>query len=160
MKPLLLLALAVLGVTSLRADPVPGLKEPLKTVTEQYLIIEKKLSADSFEGVAAAAAGMKAAMAKPVPAGTPASLPFAPDFLIAVDTLAEAKDLHETRVAFSDVSNCLIAALARNGAKTGTLHTAFCSMRKAYWVQTDAKKIENPYYGSAMPDCGEFQKEY
>ena len=160
MKPYLLLALIVLGVTSLHADPLPGLKEPLKTVTEQYLIIEKKLSADSFDGVAAAAAEMKAAMAKPLPAGTAASLPFAPDFLNAVDTLAEAKDLHDARVVFSDVSNCLIAALARNGAKTGTLHTAFCSMRKAYWVQTDAKKIENPYYGSAMLDCGEFQKEY
>jgi len=136
------------------AEDFPGLHEPLKTVTEKYLVIQQKLAADSFDGVATAASQIKAAMA------ADASKSFAPDFVKAVDDLAAAIDLHTARLAFQQVSATLIAALAQNQSQTGALHSAFCPMIKAYWVQTDGRIVHNPYYGAAMPDCGEIQRQF
>lgn len=156
MKSLLLIAVALVFscITILRADDLPGLQEPLKTVTHKYLVIQQKLAADSFDGVTATTHDMKTAMAA-APAQT-----FTPDFMKAVDALAAAKDLHDARVAFQQVSSDLIATLAQNHVQTGSLHSVFCPMRKAYWVQTDGQKIQNPYYGASMLDCGEFQKQF
>jgi hypothetical protein len=149
----LVLLFAGLGLSWAGAQELPGLHEPLVTVTQQYLVVERKLAASSFDGVPAAAAAMKAAMA-----GAPTA--FEPDFVQAVNQLAAAPDLHTARLAFQGVSNGLIGALAENKAQTGVLHSAFCPMIKAYWVQTDPHKIENPYYGPAMLDCGEIQRQF
>jgi len=156
MKSLLLIALGLmtLNLNSLHAEDFPGLHEPLKTVTEKYLVIQQKLAVDSFDGIAAAASQMKATMAADT------SKSFTPDFIKAVDSLAAAANLHDARLAFQQVSNGLIAALAQNQTQTGALHSAFCPMIKAYWVQTDGRTIHNPYYGAAMSDCGEIQRQF
>jgi hypothetical protein len=151
---LIVAILVFFGLNQIQAEDLPGLHEPLKTVTKQYLVIQQKLASDSFDGVAAAAADMKKALVS-----DPAK-PFAPDFVKAVDDLAAARDLHASRLAFQRVSNSLIAALAQNQVQTGSLHSAFCPMVKAYWVQEDGKVIRNPYYGAAMLDCGEFQRQF
>ncbi len=144
----------LLGMPSVRALDFPGLHEPLKTVTEQYLIVQQKLAASSFDGVPAAAGAMKTALAGD------AGKNFEPDFIQAINHLAAATDLHTARLAFQDVSNGLIAALAQNKIQTGVLHSAFCPMVRAYWVQTDPHKIQNPYYGPAMLDCGQIQRQF
>lgn len=159
-QPLIALALVLSGLNSARAEDFPGLREPLKTVARDYLVIQQKLAADSFDGLIATATNMKSAMAMRIPAGVPTSLPFESDFFKAVDNLLAAKDLHAARLAFQQVSNGLIAALAQNQAQTGSLHSAYCPMIKAYWVQTDGKVIHNPYYGAAMSDCGEIQRQF
>jgi hypothetical protein len=151
---LIVAMLACFCLNQVLAEDLPGLHEPLKTVTKQYLVIQQKLASDSFDGVAPAAADMKKAMV-----ADPAK-PFAPDFVKAVDDLAAAKDLHTARLTFQRVSGSFIATLAQNQAQTGSLHSAFCPMVKAYWVQEDGKVIHNPYYGSAMSDCGEFQRQF
>ena len=151
---LLLAALLCFSLDQIRAEDFPGLHEPLKTVTKQYLVIQQKLASDSFSGIATAAADMKKTMvADPAKA-------FAPDFVKAVDDLAAAGDLHAARLIFQRVSTCFIAALAQNQVQTGSLHSAFCPMVKAYWVQEDGKVIRNPYYGAGMLDCGEFQRQF
>lgn len=151
---LITLALVLIALNSARAEDFPGLREPLKTVTEKYLLIDQKLAADSFDGVTVAASAMKATMAADT------SKSFAPDFVKAVDDLIAAKDLHAARLAFQQVSNGLIAALAQSHAQTGSLHSAYCPMIKGYWVQTDGKVIHNPYFGAAMSDCGEIQRQF
>jgi len=153
-------ALVFSAASALQAGDFPGLQEPLKTVTRDYLVIQQKLASDSFDGVTAEAANLKLAMTMKSPVGTPTSVAFAPDFFKAVDALVAAGDLHTARLAFTQVSMCLIAALAQDHAQTGSLHTVFCPMRKAYWVQTDGQKVENPYFGAAMLDCGEFQRQF
>ena len=153
-ETLIVAALICFSLGQVRAGDIPGLHEPLKTVTKEYLIIQQKLASDSFDGLTATAADMKKAMMAD-PAKT-----FAPDFVQAVGDLAVAKDLHAARLVFQRVSDGLIAALAQNQAQTGSLHSAFCPMVKAYWVQEDGKVIRNPYYGSAMSDCGEFQRQF
>jgi hypothetical protein len=150
--------LAGLGVLifagGLRADDLPGLKEPLRTVVQKYLVVQQKLAGDTFDGVTAAATEMKTAMAA-APAQT-----FTDDFAQAVDDLVAAKDLHAARLAFHPLSNEMIAALAMAQVQTGSLHSVFCPMIKAYWVQTDGHTVHNPYYGASMPDCGEIQRQF
>jgi len=148
------LILILFNLNLIWAEDFPGLHEPLKTVTKQYLVIQQKLASDSFDGVIAAANNMKTTMA------ADSAKTFAPDFSKAVDDLTETKDMHAARIAFQKVSSCLIAALAQNQVQTGSLHVVFCPMVKAYWVQTDGKTIRNPYYGAAMLDCGEFQRQF
>jgi hypothetical protein len=146
--------LVFFNLNQISAEDFPGLHEPLKTVTQRYLVIQQKLAADSFDGVTTTADDMKKIMASDT------TKTFDPDFIKVVDTLTVAKDLHTARLAFQEVSNSLIAALARNQVQTGSLHSAFCPMVKAYWIQTDGKVIRNPYYGAAMFDCGEFQRQF
>ena len=145
---------AFLGMFAGRADDVAALQQPLRTVTAQYLVIEQKLAADSFDGVPAAAAEMK----KAVDADTTKF--FAPEFGPAVNQLAAAKSLHEARVALQPVSSGLIETLALKRIQTGALHAVFCPMVKAYWVQADGKTVRNPYLGSEMLDCGTFGKQF
>jgi hypothetical protein len=154
MRSLPILALLLACAGPLRADDFPGLHEPLRTVTLQYLTIQQKLASDSFDAVTATADAMKTAIA----AAPPGS--FAPDFVRAVNRLAAATDLHTARIAFQPLSEALIAALALNKVQTGSLHSLFCPMRRAYWVQTDGATVHNPYYGPSLPDSGEFQHDF
>jgi hypothetical protein len=131
-----------------------GLHEPLKTVVQSYLAIEQKLVADSVDGVPAAAAAMKQAV------DADNGKTFGADFAREVGQLAAATDLHTTRIAFQPLSATLIDILARDHVQTGLLHSAFCPMVKAYWLQADGQAIHNPYMGSVMPDCGSFQKQF
>ena len=151
---LILTGLMLLGLRPLPAEDYPGLNDPLKTATLQYLLIDKQLVADSFDGINAAALAMKAAVSS-APAGT-----FPGDFAQAVDTLAAAKDIREARTAFAPVSSGLIATLTKDKVATGKLYSAYCPMRKAYWVQTDSKVIQNPYFGSQMLDCGVIKSNF
>jgi hypothetical protein len=148
----LFLALAASGL--LRAESPGTLSGPMKTVTDDYLLITDKLAADSMDGVPAAAAAMKSAVDK-AQAGT-----FSPDFSHDVGQLAAAADLQAARAALQPVSNVLIAKLTQDQVQTGQLHSVFCPMVKAYWVQSDGKTVHNPYTGSAMSDCGSFQRQF
>ena len=56
---LITLALVLIALNSARAEDFPGLREPLKTVTEKYLLIDQKLASDSFDGVTAAAIALR-----------------------------------------------------------------------------------------------------
>jgi hypothetical protein len=143
-----------LGLILARADDVPGLQEPFKTVVQNYLIIQQKLVNDSTDGVPAAAAAIKQAV------DADQGKTFGPDFSREVSQLIATTDLHATRIALEPLSATLIATLAKNHVKTGILHVAFCPMVKASWIQTDGQAIHNPYMGSEMPDCGSFKEQY
>jgi hypothetical protein len=156
-----LLGLGLVSAVFARGDDLapPGpVKAPrdsnLMTVVDNYLIIQQRLASDSVDGVPAAAAAMKHVI------DADQGKTFDPDFAREVDQLAAATDLHATRIAFQPLSGSLIAILAKHHVQTGTLYSAFCPMVKASWLQTDAKTIHNPYLGSAMPDCGSFQKQF
>lgn len=146
--------ISAFGLLLARGDDFPSLKEPLKTVTQKYLFIQQKLAADDFNGVTGAATEIKTAIANP-----PANM-FSPDFAKSIDALAAAQDIHGARTAFQGVSDAYIGTLAQNQVETGSLHSAFCPMVKAYWVQADGSTIHNPYFGSAMSTCGTIQRQF
>jgi hypothetical protein len=126
------------------------LMEPVKSVLDHYLAIQKELAKDSIKGVDQHAN----AIAKAVKADGMKMLPA--DVAKEAETLAAAKDLKAARAADKPLSASLIKYLADNKAGKGVYHEAFCPMAKASWLQT-GQAIENPYMGKAMLSCGELK---
>ncbi|OGV58913.1 MAG: hypothetical protein A2X45_05400 [Lentisphaerae bacterium GWF2_50_93] len=76
--------------------------------------------------------------------------------------LAASKDIREARKSFAQISKLLYGELAcsENNLKK-PLYKIFCPKvfegRGAYWIQ-DSEKVQNPYFGPAMPDSGEVKE--
>jgi len=124
--------------------------EPVKSVLDHYLAIQKELAKDSTKGVDEHAT----AIAKAVKSDDMKML--SPDVASQSETLAQAKDLKAAREAFKPLSASLAKYLADNKAGIGTYHEAYCPMARANWLQT-GKAIKNPYMGKAMLSCGELK---
>lgn len=126
------------------------LMEPVKSVLDHYLAIQKELTRDSLKGVDEHAT----AIAKAVKGDDMKMLPS--EVATQAEKLANAKDLKAAREADKPLSAALIKYLADNKAGKGVYHEAYCPMAKASWLQTE-KAIKNPYMGKAMPACGELK---
>jgi len=143
----LLAAVGLLLNTAVRAADEPALMQPVKSVLDQYLMIQTELAKDSVRGLDEHAS----AIAKAVKGDEMKML--SPDVAKQAETLAKAKDIKAAREAFKPLSTSLVKYLADNKAGKGTYHEAYCPMVKASWLQT-GKDITNPYMGKSMLNCG------
>jgi hypothetical protein len=126
--------------------------EPLKTIVESYLRIHAQLAADKTDGVKPAATEI-VKQAEAMGSGGAA-------IAKAAGSVAAAGDLKTAREAFGPLSDAVKAAVDASGpasAKELGLKLAFCPMVNRSWLQKE-EKLRNPYYGSAMLECGEFKK--
>jgi len=115
-------------------------------ILEAYSTIHQALNADRLTGVAQAAGTIAAESAK-------AGDAFAP-VRAAAAAMQSAADLAAARAAMGPLSDALIA-LSRGGVKLDGVKPAYCPMARKYWLQR-GDKIQNPYYGQSMSDCGRF----
>ena len=127
-----------------------ALMEPVKSVLDQYLMIQTNLANDSIQGLDARATAIAAA----IKCGDMKML--SADVANQAEKLAKSMDLKGAREAFKPLSASLIKYLADNKAGIGTYHEAFCPMAKASWLQV-GKDLRNPYLGREMPTCGEIK---
>ena len=151
-KRLGLVFLCASALVALAPIGFAGAPEPLRSIIESYLQIHAGLAADKTDGVKAAAAGI-AKQAEAMGAGGTA-------IAKAATAVAAAKDLKTARDAFGPLSDAVKAAVDASGPATARelgLKLAFCPMVNRSWLQKD-EKLRNPYYGSAMLECGEFKK--
>ena len=123
--------------------------DPLKAIVGSYLEIQAQLAADKFDGVKPAAAAI---------ATNAASLGQERGARIAqtAKAVGDAKDLKAARDAFGPLSDAVIAAAQGHGKDLAGVKLAFCPMVNRSWLQEDAK-VRNPYYGSAMLECGDLK---
>ncbi len=142
-------AVGLLSNTAVRADD-SALMEPVKSVLDQYLMIQTNLANDSIQGLEEHAT----AIAKAVKGDDMKML--SPDVAKQAETLGKAADLKEAREAFKPLSASLIKYLTDNKAGKGTYHETFCPTVKASWLQMGTG-IKNPYMGKAMLRCGELK---
>ena len=126
------------------------LMEPVKSVLDHYLAIQKSLTMDSIKGVDEHAN----AITKAVKEDDMKML--SPNVAKEAEALAKAKDLKAAREADKSLSASLVKYLADNKAGKGVYHEAYCPMAKASWLQTE-KDIKNPYMGKSMLTCGELK---
>ncbi len=131
------------GEEAPRETPGPALT--LDETVEHYVAIQKGLSADRI-GAVSEHAPMLARSDRPAIAK-------------AADDLLKATGVTAARSAFADLSKALIAELEAEkaaGRPATPVYVFECPMAKPYgrWVQKDAD-LANPYYGAAMPKCGE-----
>jgi hypothetical protein len=127
-----------------------ALMEPVKSVLDHYLAIQKQLTKDSIKGLDEHAN----AIAKAVKDDDMKML--SPEVAKQAEDVAKAKDLKSAREADKLLSASLIKYLADHKAGMGVYHEAYCPMAKASWLQTE-KGIKNPYMGGAMLTCGELK---
>ena len=128
--------------------PKAGSKMP-DSIVEPYLKIQTALSQDRIDDVKANA-GQVATAATAL--GAPA---------MKIDTaavqLASATELEDAREKFGVLSDALVTYM--DGLKLAPpdgVRKAYCPMANKPWLQK-GDTLANPYYGSSMLTCGEFQ---
>jgi hypothetical protein len=134
----------------------PGAKQTPKSgsampvsIIDPYLNIHDALAVDSLEGVRQNAGDLATAATA---LGAPA---------MKIDTaavqLAAAGDLDAARDRFGVLSDAIVTYMKGLGltAPEG-VRTAYCPMAQKPWLQR-GDTLANPYYGKAMPTCGEFR---
>lgn len=167
----LLLALAlILGMASMAsaANKTPTIQDHITAIADTYVGIHKSLAGDSVKDVrkntAAIAKSADAALKlaeKDKKKNEKLIKHFqsvkaaAADFTKGLKKDQEIK-IDAAREKFNALSNAVIELV--NGhlpEKAAAKYTLFyCPMAKGYWLQTDAKQLRNPYYGSGMLECG------
>jgi hypothetical protein len=134
----------------------PGAKETPKSgsampssIIDPYLSIHDALAVDSLDGVRQNAGEIATAATA---LGAPA---------MKIDTaavqLAAAGDLEAARDRYGVLSDAIVTYMKGLGIKAPEgVRTAYCPMAQKPWLQR-GDTLANPYYGKAMPTCGEFR---
>ena len=117
------------------------------SIVAPYLHIQLALANDSTDGVTDAAASIADEAEK---LGDAASM-----IVATAQSMAAATDIRTARAAFGPLSDALIKYGEDVGF--GELKVAYCPMVQKSWVQEDGD-ILNPFYGSAMLNCGTFTR--
>jgi len=134
----------VSGATALQAS------DAMKAIVGSYLEIHARLATDKLDGIKAPATALATRAAGLGEGGAAMAK--------AAKTVADAPDLKAARDGFGVLSEAVVAAAKAEGWKDfGDVKLAFCPMARRSWLQKD-EKIRNPYYGSAMLECGELKK--
>lgn len=81
---------------------------------------------------------------------------------VKLKEMQHIKGLDNKRSYFSHISELMYCTIKSFGLKQGNLFAIFCPMafdgKGAYWI-SDSKTVQNPYFGSKMPTCGEVKEE-
>jgi hypothetical protein len=150
---IIVIAVALAAVTACSSPAVKGSQASGGTMTaavmDPYLNIEEALAQDSLDQVKINAGNLATAASS---LGGPA---------MKIDTsaiqLAAADDLESARDRFGALSEAVVDYM--NGFKLTPpegVRQAWCPMAQKPWLQRGGM-LANPYYGKAMPTCGEFK---
>jgi hypothetical protein len=74
------------------------------------------------------------------------------EIITAAKRVARAEGITVAREAFADLSTAMVHY--RQLVNEERPEVVFCSMGKKFWLQPEGE-IGNPYFGQAMPNCGE-----
>ncbi len=144
------LSLAVAGVCIVAGASALQASDAMKAIVGSYLEIHAQLATDKIDSIKAPATALAARAAGLGKEGAAMAK--------AARTVADAPDLKAARDAFGALSDAVVAAAKAEGWKdVGEVKLVFCPMARGQWLQKE-DNIRNPYYGSAMLDCGEFKK--
>jgi hypothetical protein len=124
------------------AELAPALVDP-------FVRVQSALAADKIDSVKDDAIEIGKAAAALGDAGKPMGA--------AATKLQDARDLKAARKAFAELSDALFAYTKATGATMPAgVKAAYCPMVNKSWLQK-GDKIQNPYYGSEMLECGNFR---
>lgn len=73
------------------------------------------------------------------------------DLKLLIEKSLKADSIHSIRADFKHISIKILELKLSSEYKA-----AYCSMVKSWWLQNKGK-INNPYYGKQMPNCGVFR---
>jgi Cu(I)/Ag(I) efflux system membrane fusion protein len=138
---------------------------PLRETMEQYLAIQKALSADDLPAAKQGATELRASLSA-VDLKQPVEVAQAWDHVQGMlsggaQHIAQADSIEQARKGFEHLSGAVIMLLRTFGNPMDrSLTLAHCPMARgsegANWVQ-EGTQIENSYFGEAMRTCGDIQ---
>ncbi|MEN7549674.1 DUF3347 domain-containing protein [Rapidithrix thailandica] len=138
----------VFSTTVVVAQQAGFSEKALGTAVQQYLILENKLVASDAGEAQKAAQQLQTALKKVKNNQT---------ILQYAEKIASSTQLDKQRVAFSSLSNALIALVEKSEFTSGALYKAYCPMANgnqgAYWLSSK-NEVLNPYFGNKMLKCG------
>jgi hypothetical protein len=126
----------------------PGSEMP-SSIVDPYLRIQTALAQDRVDDVRASAGEIATAATS---LGAPA---------MKIDTaavqLASATELADAREKFGTLTDAMVTYMDGEHLKAPDgVRKAYCPMARKSWLQR-GDTLANPYYGTAMPTCGEFK---
>lgn len=141
--------------------PPPPVAGPLGEALAAYDDLQRRLAKDDATA-GSAAAKLAASAQAAAAAATGATKQPLTDLAAAASKLAELMKaappagIDAQRAAFADMSKALITAMVADPTLQKGRYIFECPMAPAYkrWVQTHSK-LQNPYWGSKMLECGE-----
>jgi Cu(I)/Ag(I) efflux system membrane fusion protein len=127
-------------------------------VVKAYLNVKNALYEDDWAKAQIMSKNMIRTLEKFSPRDTTDWQSAAKELSIPLDSIAASKDIARQRMHFEKLSDAIYNHIRKYGLSSGTLYRTFCPMafdnKGAYWI-SDKEEIENPYFGSEMPHCGE-----
>lgn len=126
-----------------------SLKEPaVQAIYTDYIVLKNALVDTKYEEAKAAAKVLSAKLAV---------FQGCENTALIADKIKDAKNIEEQRKEFTFLSSDVIAMFRHADLVSGTIYVQHCPMANhgdgGDWLSSD-KKIQNPYYGSEMMDCG------
>ena len=136
------------AVTPAPAAPptVSRARVDLRPIVDRYLRIQQALHVDTVEGIESEARVIVAEAAKLGASGA--------SIQSAAGTLQQVSDVKGARAGFGLLSDAIITFAKQQNTGVGDdVKAAYCPMARKYWLQK-GEKVQNPYYGKAMSECG------
>lgn len=152
---------ATAPATDATGAPIPPrIEGPVGDTLDAYENLRAKLAQDNLAGAQPFATSLATA-ARTAAEHAVAAKPHFTSIATAADKIAATKDIKEARAAFSDVSKSVVQLLVDDPELRTGRFLFMCPMAKGYqkWVQTNGK-LNNPYFGSEMLECGEELKAW
>lgn len=132
-------------------------------VCTHYFEVRKALAADSLDGIAGQAksagefASVASKLAPKLDEAVLTSYREELDGIAKASAFPEKLDLESARSAFKTLSQHVVLYVRKVASKQQPAPAVFlfhCGMAHACWAQ-EAEAAGNPYFGKAMPSCGE-----
>lgn len=71
--------------------------------------------------------------------------------------ISQSKDLAKQRIYFASLSDNIYLLAKEVKLSEQPIYRDYCPMKKKYWLSSESA-IKNPYFGKAMPTCGEVKE--
>ncbi len=72
-------------------------------------------------------------------------------------SISQSKDLAKQRIYFASLSDNIYSLAKEIKLSAQPIYRDYCPMKKKYWLSSKSA-IKNPYFGKAMPTCGEVKE--
>lgn len=127
--------------------------EKLQNIYSAYIKLKDELVSTKYETAKPAASNLSTALKGFEGCENAATI---------ASKIADAKDIKAQRAAFTDLNVELIPVFRHAALTSGTIYVQHCPMANngdgGDWLSSE-KKIQNPYYGDEMMECGRVAEE-
>jgi len=143
----------VVAVDTTQVTPLAFQDEKLQGIYTSYIKLKDQLVATQLENAKPAATALATALK---------GFEGCENAAIIANKIAEAKDIKTQRAAFTDLNVEIIPVFKHAALTAGTIYVQHCPMANngdgGDWLSSE-KKIQNPYYGDEMMECGRIAEE-